>query len=217
MKINPTPVNDPKLRAVMANLGTHKIMICQNHPESQFSSKNPYQRSIFVLTTDCKCPVSDLLVINDGRTAEDLSDEEVANLMGTTVDDQRPEEVDVIAILVEAAEALPKYGTLSLEAALAIPYPSKELGEILDAVSAYPAETIAEQFLKMRKSAMRTKSEHHNVDMAWADYADIQKLDQLFLSMSVQEYAELYHKLASQYTEDKVIYQLNQYNAGITW
>ncbi len=83
MRINPTPVNDPKLRDVMANFGTHKIMVCQNHPQSQFSSKNPHQRSIFVLTTDCKCPVSDLLVIDDGRTAEEMIVEDVIALIIT--------------------------------------------------------------------------------------------------------------------------------------
>lgn len=209
MKINPTPVNDPKLRAVMANMGTHKIMICQNHPESQFSSKNPYQRSIFVLTTDCKCPVSDLLVINDGRTAEDLSDEEVANLMGTTIDDQRPEEIDVVAIIV--TEAVSAYPTEATPSHL----------EKLRLGSTYGKDTIAQQFLKMRKLHMRTNEKHVIIPREewseWAEYADIKKLDQLFVNLSIQEYAELYHKLASTYTEDKVMYQLNQYNAGITW
>ena len=91
MKIQPTPINSPELRNVMNDFSTHKTMICKNHPESQFSSKNPNQRSIFVLTTDCKCSVSDLLVINDGRTAQDMTDEQVAQAMGTTIDDQRPE------------------------------------------------------------------------------------------------------------------------------
>lgn len=54
-------------------------------------------------------------------------------------------------------------------------------------------------------------------EMTWADYADIQKLDRLFVSLAIQEYAELYHKLASEHTEDAIVYQLNQYNSGITW
>lgn len=199
MKINPTPINDPKLRDVMANFGTHKIMVCQHHPESQFSSKNPYQRSVFVLTMDCKCPVSDLLVIDDGRTVNEMTDEEVAQAMP-----------DIVAIiLTDAVSAYPTEAT-----------PSHL--EKLRQGSTYGKDngTVAQQFLKMRKSKMR-KNTHVIIPREewseWAEYADIQKLDQLFVRLAVQEYAELYHKLASTYTEDKVMYQLNQYNAGITW
>lgn len=41
----------------------HRVMACRNHPENRFSSKNPWQRSIFVVTGDCPCPISDFLVL----------------------------------------------------------------------------------------------------------------------------------------------------------
>lgn len=175
MKINPTPINDPKLRDVMANFGTHKIMVCQHHPESQFSSKNPYQRSIFVLTTDCKCPVSDLLVIDDGRTAEEM----VTN--------------DILMVVIDSA--------------------IYDIGPITEQLSAMRAR-IAKNETYGKPALIPPPGENW---MDWADYADIQQLDQLFIRLAVQEYAELYHKLASTYTEDKIMYQLNQYNAGVTW
>ena len=67
MKIQPTKLSDPTLRTALDDLSTHLTMVCVNHPQNQFSSKNPYIRSIFVLTQDCACPLSDLRVIEDGQ------------------------------------------------------------------------------------------------------------------------------------------------------
>lgn len=67
MRIEPTPVTAPELREVMADVSTHKEMVCKNHPEAKFSSKNPWQRSLFILTVDCPCPISDLMVTDDGK------------------------------------------------------------------------------------------------------------------------------------------------------
>lgn len=58
-----TPVTDPSLHEAWKDLSTHKTMVCKNHPENRFTSKNPWIRSIFVLTQDCPCPISDLLVV----------------------------------------------------------------------------------------------------------------------------------------------------------
>lgn len=82
---------------------------------------------------------------------------------------------------------------------------------ITDAVSAYPTELV--------EGGEDDAFDGHMVitEMTWADYADIQKLDQLFVNLSIQDYAELYHKLSSEHTEDAIVYQLNQYNSGITW
>lgn len=81
----------------------------------------------------------------------------------------------------------------------------------VNAVSAYPTELI--------EGSEDDAFDGHMVitEMTWADYADIQKLDRLFVQLATQEYAELYHKLASEHTEDTIVYQLNQYNSGITW
>lgn len=52
----------------------HRTLTCQNHPSARYSSKNVWQRSIFIVTPpegdiergpsgDCTCKVTDLLVM----------------------------------------------------------------------------------------------------------------------------------------------------------
>lgn len=58
------------------DLSTMKTMTCKNHPTARYSTKNPYDRSIHILslptgdierayTGDCTCPFSDLMVVTD--------------------------------------------------------------------------------------------------------------------------------------------------------
>lgn len=43
---------------------SHKTLVCVNHPEMRFTTKNPWDRSIFVTSddADCSCPFTDLRV-----------------------------------------------------------------------------------------------------------------------------------------------------------
>lgn len=42
----------------------HRLMICDKH-NVQFSTKNPYDRSIFIVKgVDCKCPLNSLMVLS---------------------------------------------------------------------------------------------------------------------------------------------------------
>lgn len=41
----------------------HRTLTCKNHPQNRFSTKNPWDRTIFCLTGDCPCPISDLMVV----------------------------------------------------------------------------------------------------------------------------------------------------------
>lgn len=61
------PLKDPSID--WDDLSFHKKLVCKNHPNNIFSTKNPWMRSIFVVTQDCTCPISDLLVIKEEKDA----------------------------------------------------------------------------------------------------------------------------------------------------
>ncbi|WP_354214818.1 hypothetical protein [Arthrobacter sp. UYCo732] len=54
--------------------GAKYRLICKNHPENGYRTKNPWDRSIFAETVgkDCSCPRADLLVT---YIPDDLTDE----------------------------------------------------------------------------------------------------------------------------------------------
>jgi len=55
----------------------HKILVCKNHPRTRYSSKNPFDRSVFMLAgvsgaepffdEDCNCRGSLMYFKKDGR------------------------------------------------------------------------------------------------------------------------------------------------------
>lgn len=57
------PLNDSSID--WDDLSYQKLLVCKNHPENLFRSKNPWSRSIFVVTEDCECPISDFLVVKE--------------------------------------------------------------------------------------------------------------------------------------------------------
>lgn len=140
----------------------------------------------------------DLLCSTPGHTFiryDLITDEDVANFLGTTIDDQREGVLDGdLSDLIKDEDTPPQqlakmllnstYGKMmSLEEALALPLPAVEQDKAVER----------------------------------ADYADIQRLDYLFINGMIREYGELYHKLASEYTEDMIVYQHAKYNDGVTW
>lgn len=48
------------------SIPSHVGLICKNHPECQYITKNPYQRGLHYVSMtapECKCPFNDLVVI----------------------------------------------------------------------------------------------------------------------------------------------------------
>ena len=56
----------------------HRDLACVNHPENRFSTKNPWARSIFVVTHDCLCGMRDLAVVVPQQFSNVRGDAELA-------------------------------------------------------------------------------------------------------------------------------------------
>lgn len=69
-----TPINEYKWTD---DYSYHRIMTCTFHPTTRYFTKNPYCRSIFVITGtngerwECNCPMSDLMVITEDGSSEE--------------------------------------------------------------------------------------------------------------------------------------------------
>ena len=49
--------------ADLSDLSTHKEFTCIKHPGSLFTSKNPYQRSIFTIrSVGCDCDMDEIII-----------------------------------------------------------------------------------------------------------------------------------------------------------
>lgn len=52
----------------------------------------------------------------------------------------------------------------------------------------------------------------------WADYDEIRELENLVRDGKIVEYAKMFGKLSDEHSgDDNLTYQIEQYNAGITW